>query len=54
MTSSHLGVFITKNTIPVTKPVKKAGETALAIRRAGAEKIITYYAGEAAKWLRQK
>ncbi|MFH1800772.1 MAG: porphobilinogen synthase [Candidatus Omnitrophota bacterium] len=29
-------------------------ETLLAIRRAGAEKIITYYAGEAAKWLKQK
>jgi porphobilinogen synthase len=29
-------------------------ETLLAIRRAGAGKIITYYAGEAAKWLRQK
>jgi len=27
-------------------------ETLLAIRRAGAEKIITYYAGEVAKWLR--
>lgn len=29
-------------------------ETLLAIRRAGASKIITYYAGEAAKWLKQK
>jgi porphobilinogen synthase len=29
-------------------------ETLLAIRRAGAEKIITYYAGEVAKWLKQK
>ncbi|MFH1208070.1 MAG: porphobilinogen synthase [Candidatus Omnitrophota bacterium] len=29
-------------------------ETLLAIRRAGAKKIITYYAGEVAKWLKQK
>jgi porphobilinogen synthase len=29
-------------------------ETLLAIRRAGAGKIITYYAGEVAKWLRTK
>jgi porphobilinogen synthase len=29
-------------------------ETLLAVRRAGAEKIITYYAGEVAKWLKQK
>jgi porphobilinogen synthase len=29
-------------------------EALLALRRAGAEKIITYYAGEAAKWLRAK
>ena len=29
-------------------------ETLLAIRRAGAEKIITYYAGEVAKWLKKK
>ena len=29
-------------------------ESLLAMRRAGAEKIITYYAGEVAKWLRKK
>jgi porphobilinogen synthase len=29
-------------------------ETLLAIRRAGADKIITYYAAEVAKWLRSK
>ena len=29
-------------------------ETLLALRRAGAEKIITYYAGEVAKWLKKK
>ena len=29
-------------------------ETLLAIRRAGAGKIITYYAGEVAKWLKRK
>lgn len=29
-------------------------ETLLAVRRAGADKIITYYAVEVAKWLRQK
>ena len=29
-------------------------ETLLAIRRAGADKIITYYAGEVAKWLKSK
>lgn len=43
--SSRAGVFNEKATVL---------ETLLAIRRAGAEKIITYYAGEAAKWLRQK
>lgn len=29
-------------------------ETLLAIQRAGADKIITYYAGEVAKWLKRK
>jgi porphobilinogen synthase len=29
-------------------------ETLLAVRRAGADKIITYYAGEVTKWLKQK
>jgi len=39
------GVFDEKTTV---------FETLLAMRRAGASKIITYYAGEVAKWLRQK
>ncbi len=43
--AAQAGVFDEKATVL---------ETLLAIRRAGAGKIITYYAGEAAKWLHRK